>query len=147
MIKRSNHSRFAFALIELAIVLVVIGLLVGSVLVGHDLIRASEVRAEITQIAGEIGLFWQDLSSTVADNLIDGSFHGTGSSIGCNAPGAIAATGLSSYLPTTRIGNGNFVYIYAYLGINWFGILSFTSTDMNGDFAPYFRRTREVFGE
>ena len=39
-----------FTLIELSIVLVIIGLIVGGVLVGQDLIKASEVRATISQI-------------------------------------------------------------------------------------------------
>src|SRR3984957_545840 len=39
-----------FTLIELSIVLVIIGLIVGGVLVGQDLIKAAEVRAQITQI-------------------------------------------------------------------------------------------------
>ena len=42
--------KHGFTLIELSIVLVIIGLVTGSVLVGRDLIRASEVRAQITQI-------------------------------------------------------------------------------------------------
>jgi prepilin-type N-terminal cleavage/methylation domain-containing protein len=42
--------RGGFTLIELSIVLVIIGLLVGGVLVGKDLIKASEIRAQITQI-------------------------------------------------------------------------------------------------
>ena len=39
-----------FTLIELSIVLVIIGLIVGGVLVGQDLIKAAEVRAQISQI-------------------------------------------------------------------------------------------------
>ena len=39
-----------FTLIELSIVLVVIGLLVGGVLVGRDLMAASAIRAQISQI-------------------------------------------------------------------------------------------------
>jgi prepilin-type N-terminal cleavage/methylation domain-containing protein len=39
-----------FTLIELSIVLVIIGLIVGGVLVGQDLIRAAEIRAQISQI-------------------------------------------------------------------------------------------------
>ena len=39
-----------FTLIELSIVLVVIGLIVGGVLVGQDLIKAAEIRAQISQI-------------------------------------------------------------------------------------------------
>jgi prepilin-type N-terminal cleavage/methylation domain-containing protein len=39
-----------FTLIELSIVLVIIGLLVGGILVGRDLIKAAEIRAQISQI-------------------------------------------------------------------------------------------------
>jgi len=39
-----------FTLIELAIVLVIIGLLIGGIVVGRDLIKVSEMRAQITQI-------------------------------------------------------------------------------------------------
>lgn len=46
-----RHIRIhGFTLIEMSIVLVVIGLLVGGVLVGIDLVRAAEVRAQISQI-------------------------------------------------------------------------------------------------
>ncbi len=40
--------RAGFTLIEMSIVLVIIGLIVGGVLVGQDLIRAAEVRAQIS---------------------------------------------------------------------------------------------------
>jgi len=39
-----------FTLIEISIVLVIIGLLVGGIMVGQDLIRAAEIRAQISQI-------------------------------------------------------------------------------------------------
>lgn len=39
-----------FTLVELAIVLVIIGLIVGGVLVGQDLIRAGEMRKQVSQI-------------------------------------------------------------------------------------------------
>jgi prepilin-type N-terminal cleavage/methylation domain-containing protein len=39
-----------FTLIELSIVLVIIGLIVGGVLVGQDLIKAAELRSQISQI-------------------------------------------------------------------------------------------------
>ena len=47
---RALSHRSGFTLIELSIVLVIIGLIVGGVLVGRDLIRAAEVRAQISQI-------------------------------------------------------------------------------------------------
>jgi len=40
----------AFTLVELAIVLVIIGLLAGGVLVGKDLIKAAEIRSQVSQI-------------------------------------------------------------------------------------------------
>ena len=45
-----NRRTDGFTLIELSIVLVIIGLIVGAVLVGQDLIRAAEIRAQISQI-------------------------------------------------------------------------------------------------
>ncbi len=45
-----NDGNRGFTLIELSIVLVIIGLLVGGILVGKDLIKSSEIRAQIKQI-------------------------------------------------------------------------------------------------
>ena len=44
------NSKLGFTLIELSIVLVIIGLLAGGVLAGKDLIKASEIRAQVSQI-------------------------------------------------------------------------------------------------
>ena len=49
ILKKSNGQK-GFTLIELSIVLVIIGLVIGGVLVGQDLIKATEVRAQIGQI-------------------------------------------------------------------------------------------------
>lgn len=43
-------NKLGFTLIELSIVLVIIGLIIGGALVGRDLIRAAEIRSQITQI-------------------------------------------------------------------------------------------------
>lgn len=43
-------KKSAFTLIELSIVIVIIGLIVGSVMVGRDLIKTSEIHAQIKQI-------------------------------------------------------------------------------------------------
>jgi prepilin-type N-terminal cleavage/methylation domain-containing protein len=68
-----------FTLIELSIVLVIIGLIVGGVLVGQDLIRAAEVRAQITQIEkfntavntfhGKFGALPGDMDALTAANF------------------------------------------------------------------------------
>jgi|CXWL01.1.fsa_nt_gi prepilin-type N-terminal cleavage/methylation domain-containing protein len=46
---RNDKKKAGFTLVELSIVLVIIGLLVGGVLVGRDLIRAAEIRSQISQ--------------------------------------------------------------------------------------------------
>lgn len=46
----SQHTRTAFSLVELSIVLVILGLLVGGILAGQSLIRASELRSVNTDI-------------------------------------------------------------------------------------------------
>jgi prepilin-type N-terminal cleavage/methylation domain-containing protein len=45
-----TDNRHGFTLIEISIVLVIIGLIVGGILVGRDLIKAAEIRAQISQI-------------------------------------------------------------------------------------------------
>lgn len=46
----NSRNGGGFTLVELSIVLVIIGLIVGGVMVGRDLIKAAEVRAQISQI-------------------------------------------------------------------------------------------------
>lgn len=45
------HAKYAFSLVELSIVLVILGLLVGGVLAGQSLIRAAELRSTIADIS------------------------------------------------------------------------------------------------
>jgi prepilin-type N-terminal cleavage/methylation domain-containing protein len=68
-----------FTLIELSIVLVIIGLLIGGILVGQDLIKAAEVRAQISQIEqyntavntfrGKYGAIPGDMNIATADQF------------------------------------------------------------------------------
>jgi prepilin-type N-terminal cleavage/methylation domain-containing protein len=48
-ITNSSQNR-GFTLLELSIVIIIIGLVLGGILVGRDLIKAAEVRAQISQI-------------------------------------------------------------------------------------------------
>jgi len=201
-----GESRNGFTLIELSIVLVIIGLIVGGILVGQDLIKAAEVRAQISQIEkynsavntfrakfqaipgdmaistanqfgftigggcngslserdgnglidgavnpwvlvetqGETLLFWQDISSAVAGNLIDGQFPNSGAAApSCNAvvgpmtstPGT---TYVGDYFPPGKIGHGTFVYVYETSGYNWYGLSAVTGTSAGGK--PSFKR-------
>jgi prepilin-type N-terminal cleavage/methylation domain-containing protein len=80
-----------FTLIELSIVLVIIGLIVGGVLVGQDLIQASYVRAQITQIErfnsavntfyGKYGMLPGDMNMSVAQQY-GFSTRGSGPGLG-----------------------------------------------------------------
>jgi prepilin-type N-terminal cleavage/methylation domain-containing protein len=46
----SQDLKSGFTLVELSLVLVIIGLVIGGVLVGRDLIKATEIRAQVSQI-------------------------------------------------------------------------------------------------
>jgi hypothetical protein len=51
-------------------------------------------------------MFWVDLS---AANLVDGGFHTASSTV---VPGA-DITAIGTYLPSAKIGKGNYVYVYS----------------------------------
>ena len=78
------------------------------------------------EAAGELGLFWVDLSQA---GLIDGSFN-TVVATSLPASDATGAT-IGNYFPSAKIGNGNYVYTWGggssccpwtYTGINYYGI-------------------------
>lgn len=46
-----NRNTQGFTLVELAIVLMIIGLIIGGTLVGQDMVRAAQIRAQVSQFA------------------------------------------------------------------------------------------------
>jgi hypothetical protein len=72
------------------------------------------------QSAGETVMFWVDLSTA---GMIDGSFT-VGDPV--TVPGAdiTAATtpSISSYLPSAKLGQANYIYAFGYQGVNYFGM-------------------------
>lgn len=78
------------------------------------------------QTAGETVMFWVDLS---AAGLIEGGFTAASPN---TIPGCSASLNINSYLPTAKVGNSNYVYVFspgAYgdstTGPNYFGVMSF----------------------
>jgi len=95
-------------------------------------VNNSPTPAGILQGAGETIMFWVDLSSAVAGNLIEGGFN-TASSTPPLASADITGTNLNLYLPQAKIGRGNYFYAYGGtytpdgntfygLGVNYFGL-------------------------
>jgi prepilin-type N-terminal cleavage/methylation domain-containing protein len=79
---------------------------------------------------GETLSFWVDLSVGNATtplniNLVDGSFSTATPSA---AAPSIAASALSSYFPSAKLGRGNYVYVYSTNGTNYYGMSNLTST-------------------
>jgi hypothetical protein len=82
---------------------------------------------------GEVALFWQDLTSSVAGGLIPGTFpNGGAAAIAC--PGGAysysltpGTTFIGDYFPEAKIGNGNFVSVYGINGYNWYAISALTT--------------------
>jgi hypothetical protein len=95
---------------------------------GNGLIDGWNYPGLLNQNAGETGLFWQDITSPSAGNLIEGQFPNSGaSSVQCYlvAPN-VSGTTVGEYLPVAKIGRGNFVYVYENGFTNWFGVSAVT---------------------
>ena len=91
------HRKTGFTLLELSVVLVIIGLLVGGVLVGRDLIKAAEIRAQISQIEEiktaintfkvKYGFIPGDMPPTQASQMGFFTFTGAQAGRGCSVEG------------------------------------------------------------
>src|SRR5665213_3668360 len=69
---------------------------------------------KLLQTINETGLFWLDISSSAAGNLIEGQFPNSGAAVvNCTAEQTLTVAQLSQYFPEAKIGHGNFVYVYA----------------------------------
>lgn len=86
---------------------------------------------------GETEMFWVDLSSAVAGQLIDSQFPNSGASlVGCTAPGVgwsttPGTTYLGDYFPLGKIGHGTSIYLIPNNGYNWYGLAELSHTDGN----------------
>jgi hypothetical protein len=67
----------------------------------------------------ETGVFWVDLSSQVAGNLIDGVFS---LAVESEPLIMVATSALPEYLPAAKLGGGNYVYVTEINGTNYFGV-------------------------
>jgi len=75
--------------------------------------------------AGETVMFWVDLSSPAAGNLMDGGFNTASPNATVNT--IISGTMLPLYFPQAKIGNGAYVYAWSNTGINYFGLSTISS--------------------
>jgi prepilin-type N-terminal cleavage/methylation domain-containing protein len=87
----------------------------------------------LSQTMNEAALFWQDISSSVAGNIIDGQFPNSGGTpIACGTAIALMITTVSEYFPAGKIGKGNYIYVYNNTGANWYGLSAVTSITPGG---------------
>ncbi len=117
-----RNSEQGFTLIELSIVLVIIGLVVGGVLMGQEMIRAAEVRAQITQIEKyhqAVNTFRQKYDQNIPGDMPDWiaqqfglltwnyNYNGTAGSAGCRDGNGL----LSSPASATHMGEPAFFWL------------------------------------
>jgi len=93
------------------------------------------------QSAGETVMFWVDLSSAVAGNLIDGGFNTASSTVQPSAD--VTGTNINLWYPQAKIGRGNYVYVYdtyyyssgfVSLGVNYFGLSAVNNIAASSNF-------------
>jgi len=92
----------------------------------------------VAAASGEAAMFWVDLSSAAAGNLIDGGFNTATATTTCNTNGCIPGTAIGNYFPVAKLGRGNYIYVWSggygmpgvgSNGINYFGLSAVSSTN------------------
>lgn len=106
---------------------------------GNGLIDGYQAPYTLLQGAGETEMFWQDLTSTAATNLIGDQFpKDGGTSNGCGPIIALSGTQMVELFPVAKIGRGNIVYVYEISGANWYGVADVTAVATgSGNFTSY----------
>ena len=71
------------------------------------------------ELAGETVVFWEDLSQA---NLIAWNFDTAGIAVVVGTVSLTTTPNISAYLPTAKLGAGNYIYVYSTGGINYYGL-------------------------
>jgi len=86
---------------------------------GNGVLEGNTGSASLLQGGGETGLFWNDISSSVAGNLIDGSF----STATCTSTPTVTSGGnFSAYILPSKLGRGTYINVYSVNGANYYGL-------------------------
>ncbi len=74
-------------------------------------------------VAGEESLFWMDLSSAngLNVNLIEGSY------LMPNMVSTYVGSQIGQFLPVSKLGGGNYAYVFSMNGLNYYGVSMVTS--------------------
>ena len=98
---------------------------------GNGLIDGLPGGHPLIQAVGETGLFWQDLSTA---GFLDTTIPNNGAAqvLGGGASPVLSSTTIGQYLPSAKIGGGNFLYVYEVNGMNWYGLSTVTSINSSG---------------
>jgi len=81
----------------------------------------------VTNLSGEIGLFWKDLGAT---GLIGGSYIGMGTTVGPAA--AVTASNVGTFLPRSKLRDSAYYLAYQQTGRNMFYVATITAAITTG---------------
>jgi prepilin-type N-terminal cleavage/methylation domain-containing protein len=84
---------------------------------GNGLIEGAGISEPLAAYMGENELFWLDLS---AAHLIDSNISDSRSTLCNSSLTALSATIIGQYVPTAKLGGGNFIQVYGLGSNNWF---------------------------